>query len=241
MSRTTLLLSLTALAVLGAACTATGDDAAARGSAEFDASAQTLTGEFEPVPAGSYVVETLGTPFSLTVVEDWFAQVNSDAGAVLTDPASNGPGDRDVVFMRPTELSDPAAPSARIWQQELWPVDDLEGWLENVVDGLVVSEVRETSLGGAPAVTFGLEIAEDFDCGMAFCALFVDVGGRNGLTLFRDFDYRVWWLDQGKYELIAVVVDADPSQGEFFDTAESLLSTVAFGSPAPHPMQETGS
>lgn len=241
MLRTTLCLWLIAFAVMGAACTTADDDAAASGTPEFDASAPALTGEFEAVPSGPYLVETLGTPFSLTVGEDWFVQINSDAGAVLTDPASNGPGDRDVVFLRPTELSDPAAPSARVWQQELWPVDDLEGWLENVVDGVVVSEVRETSLGGAHALTFDLEIAEDFDCGMAFCALFVDVGGRNGLTLFRDFDDRVWWLDQGQYEPIAVVVGADPSEAGFFDTAESLLSTVAFGPPAPHPMQETES
>jgi hypothetical protein len=143
--------------------------------------------------------------------------------------------------MRPTELSDPAAPGDRVWQQELWPVDDLEGRLDNVVDGLVVSAVRETSLGGAQAMIFDLEIAEDLDCGMAYCALFVDVAGRNGLTLFRDVDYRLWWLDRGQYEPLAVVVGADPSGAGFFDTAESLLSTVAFGPPAPHPMQETGS
>lgn len=239
MLRTTLLVWSTALALFGAACTAADDDAAG-GAPEYDAAAEALTGEFEAVPAGSYLVETIGTPFSLTVGEGWFVQVNSEAGTALTDPESRGPGDRDVVFMRPTALSDPSAPSARVWQQELWPVDDLQGWLDSMVDGVRVSDVRETSLGGAEALTFDLELAEDFDCGMAFCALFVDVDGRNGLPLFRDFDYRVWWLDQGPYEPIAVVVGARPSEAEFLDTAETLLATVAFGPPAPHPFDDTG-
>lgn len=239
MSRTTLLWSLAALALLGAACTA-ADDAAASGPPDFDAAAEGLIAEFEAVPAGSYLVETLGTPFSLTVDEDWFVQVNSEAGLVLTDPASSGPGDRDVVFMRPTDLSDPAAPSARVWQQELWPVDDLQGWLDRVAGGVLVGDVRERSLGGTQALAFDLELAEDVECGMAFCALFVDVDGRNGLPLFRDVEYRVWWLDQGPYAPIAVVVGASSSEAAFFDRAEELLTTVAFGPPAPHPFEETG-
>jgi hypothetical protein len=80
MFRTTLHLWLTALAVVGAACTTADDDAVASGTPEFDASAPALTGEFEAVPAGSYLVETFGTPFSLTVGGDWFVQVNSHAG-----------------------------------------------------------------------------------------------------------------------------------------------------------------
>lgn len=242
MSGKTLLLSLAALAWLGAACAATDDDAVALGSGDFDASAQALMGEFEPVPAGSYVVETLGTPFSLTVGDDWFVQVNSDAGVVLTDPASRGPGDRDVVFMRPTDLSAPAEPTDSLEEQEFWPVDDIEGWLENVVDGVVVSDVRQASLGGSEALAFDLELVQDFECGpdSRFCALFFDIARRNGKALDRDFDYRVWWVDDGQYEPIAVVVGAGPSDTDFFETAETLLSTIAFGPPAPHPIQGTG-
>ena len=81
-----------------------------------------------PLEVGkTYRSEETGVPFTFTLEEEWWVQVNADGQVVLTDPASEAPGDRDVVFLRPSALADPSQPGADRDIQQDWPLDDIEG------------------------------------------------------------------------------------------------------------------
>ena len=147
-----------------------------------------------------------------------------------------GPGDRDVVFIRPTDLSDPADLADPPNELQTWPVTDIEGWLDGLAGDVVVSEARQVSVGGREALTFDLSLGPDFECGPAWCAAFVHVRDIFGKTLEPDVSYRVWWVDGGDYEPVAVVVGGGPTGEDFFLEAETLLSTIAFSTPEPHPI-----
>ena len=73
--------------------------------------------QYQPVPAGQYRVETLGAPFLIDIPEGWSVQPNSFGRFVITDPESSGPGDRDIVMIRPSNLSDPDQPGAPAAEQ----------------------------------------------------------------------------------------------------------------------------
>lgn len=206
--------------------------------AVFDGGAQLLEKEFSPLDAGTYLVETLGTPFSLTADGNWFVQPNSAGRIVLTDPASSGPGDRDVVFVRTTRLSAPQDPTPPWDDQEAWPVADIAGWLDSVMDGIVTTEPASTTLGGLPATVFDVSLDDSFDCGPDACAFFADNRGVNGLWFDPGVDYRIWWVDTGDEAPIAISVGAGNQGPAFFDRARELLDTVAFGEVRPHPIPE---
>jgi hypothetical protein len=205
------------------------------GSGDFDASAPELTVEWESVPEGPYAIETLGIPLSLTVSGDWIVPENRATETVLADPDSFQPGDRDVVFVRPSALAHPSTLNAPLAEQEPWPVGDLEGWLENLDAGIVTTETQEVVLGGRDAKVFDVSLAPDFPCGPEFCAGFV--GSRVAGKVFSpNYNYRVWWVDGGEYEPVAIVAGSGPEGSDFFSRAEGLLSTIAFGTPGPHPV-----
>ena len=206
--------------------------------AVFDGSAQLLDQEFSPLAAGTYLVETLGIPFSLTADGNWYVQPNSAARVVLTDPASSGPGDRDVVFIRPTALAAPQDPTLPWDDQSEWPVDDLAGWLDTVVDGIVTGEPTATTLGGLPATVFDVSLDDSFDCGPDECAFFADNRRLNGLWFDPGVDYRIWWVDTGDEAPVAISVGGGRGGTAFFDRAQELLDTVVFGEVRPHPIPE---
>lgn len=206
--------------------------------AVFDPTAQELTKEGQPLDPGTYLVNTLGIAMSLTVGEDWHVQPNSAARFVLSDPASSGPGDRDIVFLRPTALADPDAPNAPRDQQEGWPIEDIRGWLDNLIGGVVDGEPLETTLGGLPAVMFDVSLGDSVDCGPEFCVGFADNRGVNGLWFDPDVAYRVWWVDTGDFHPVAISVGTGRIGPEWFTTAQEVLDTVAFDEPGPHPFPE---
>ena len=195
-----------------------------------------LTDEFSSLAEGQWRVESLGTPFDVEIDGDWSVLPNTDGFVVLGHPNSGGPGDRDVVFIRPTSLFDPAAPNAPNEELELWPVDDIEGWLDGIIDGLIVEPAVSTEVGGVEGIVFEVELADEELCGPQFCVGFVD----NTDVSFKAFDpgFRdvVNWLDQGEHEPIAIIVGARTEDiDDWGPVAQSLLDTVTFGEPAPHP------
>lgn len=76
-------------------------------------------------------------------------QPNADAFFVVTAPGSQGPDDRDIVFLRLTGMADPTQPNASLDVQEGWPADDFGGWLDNISDDVLVSGRASTTLGGS--------------------------------------------------------------------------------------------
>ena len=200
---------------------------------------EVFTLEFAPLPEGEWRFAPLGTALNVDVEGDWWVQLNSVGWVVLTHPDSGSFGDRDVVFVRPTDLHDPFDPEGRD-RDNLWPVDDIAGWLDSVIDGVVISEPVDTEVGGANGIVFDVELASADTCqsrsrpGEACVRLAQTIGGDIGFEY--GVRYRVYWLDQGEYEPIAIIVGASPALAdEWFATADPLLANVSFGAPAPAP------
>lgn len=204
----------------------------------FDSRAPLFTDQFTAVAAGSYRVDTLGTPFSLTVDDGWWVQPNSSAHTVFTDPASVGPGDRDVVFLRPTGLVDPQQPQAARVAQVGWPLDDIEGWLEELIAGVVTGEPTTAMLGGRSAVRFEVRLDSDAVCGPEpYCVGFITNHSVNGFEFELNHRYVIYWVDQQAAPPVVVILGIPDGRESFEARADSLLETVAFGEPQPHPIQ----
>lgn len=201
----------------------------------FDAAAEPLVAQFSPIEPGTYRVDTLGTPFSLTFAGEWWVQPNGNAFIALTHPNSRGPGDRDIAFLRPSHLADPGQPWAPSGDQEGQPVAEfsIEQWLDAIADGIVVGEPEATTIGGADAVTFEVEV-ERSTCGPEFCVGFATNRLISSLAFEPNIRYRVWWVDQGVEAPIVAV--AAPKDEEFGASVDALLATLAFGPAEPDPI-----
>ncbi len=179
---------------------------------------------FEQVPPGRYVVSAIGTAFEIDITGEWWLQRNSSGHVVFTHPDSTGPGDRDVAFFRPTALVDPVRPGSADMS---WPLDDLQGWLEDLDPEVVRTQPVADSLGGLPATRF------DLDPGFALDLM---VSGDQVAFLPQGVRQRVWWIDQGDLEPIVVLAGVGSEGETWFETADTILSTVRFGEPEPHPL-----
>lgn len=209
-----------------------------REPAVFDPDATRLTQEFEVLDEDTYLVDTLGTPLSVVVDRVLEVQPNSGGFFVLTRAGSAGPDDDDIVFMRLSGLSDPTVPNTEIDSIEGgWAADDFNGWVANLADGVTASEPEQTMLGGFAATRIELEVG-DIDCalGPVACVAFGTDHLVHTKFLNPDAGYRIWVVDQGDQPPIAVVVGTTDPEGEWFDTADEVLTNVAFGEPAPGPL-----
>ena len=184
----------------------------------------------------TYRSEETGVPFTFTLEEEWWVQINSPGQVVLTDPAAEAPGDRDVWFLRPSALADPSQPGADRDIQQDWPLDDIEGWVDNLIDGIETSEPEMVELGGRQAVRFTAEVTDERICGETVCAEFV----TNNLVRGRSFDpgttSTIYWVDMGDAAPLAVIIGSPSTDDQWLDTAEAMLATVEFGEPGPHPI-----
>jgi hypothetical protein len=182
------------------------------------------------VEAGTYSLDTLGTPIVFTVENPvFFVQENSSGYFVMSAANSQGPDDRDMVMIRLAALSDPSAPNASVADQgEGWPADDFDGWLDNLTDGVVATNREATTLGGLPATRVDLELG-DIEClpGTSNCVLF-DLTQRKPLN--PGSMYRIWVVNQGLDTPIAVILGSagDASDASWRAAFEQVLSTMEF-------------
>jgi len=197
--------------------------------------------EFQPVPAGQYRVETIGAPFLIDIPDGWFVQPNSFGHFVLTDPESGGPGDRDIVMIRPSNLADPAQPGAPIEEQLAldWPLDDINAWLDALIPGVVDGEPVDTTIGGLDAVQFDVAVTDEVECGEEFCVAFATNREVNSMWFDPPTGYRVWWIDGGDEAPIAINI-GDGSDPEFTQRAQAVLDTVTFEPVGPNPIPSEG-
>jgi hypothetical protein len=207
--------------------------------AVFEPGATPYTQSYQEVTPGTYLVDAVGTPFSITINQPIWVQQNFYGTFVLTHPSSQGPDDRDIVMSRVSALTDPETPYE--WFQDHddgWPAADFTGWLDNLPQPIVATNRIDTMLGGRDAVRVDLELG-DHDCpGPDGCVPLA----TNHLVAFTDWlrpgsKYRLWMVDQADEAPLAVVVAiSDDRDIGWFDTAEDILSTVAFGAVAPNPI-----
>lgn len=214
---------------------------AAPAPASFEADASLLSGAFVPLDAGAYRVDTVGTPFSFTTEEPLFVQPNGGAMFTLTDPNSNGPDDRDIVILRLSTLVDPTTQLASVFEDvgSGWPASDFSGWLDNSTDEVLISNRDETTLGGLDAVFAELELG-DTDCTFNSPCSFGTNHQLTGKALVPGSTYRVWIVDQGDEDPLAVIVGINrEAELDWFNTADDILATLAFGSVGRNPVFET--
>lgn len=196
--------------------------------------------EFQPVPPGDYRVETIGAPFTISIPDGWWVRPNSFGHFVLTDAESMGPGDRDIVMIRPSNLADPDRPNVPAEEQAGdWPLDDIEGWVEAVVPGVIAAGPEGTTLGGLDAITFDVMLTDDVACGQEACVGFATNRLVNSMWFDRRIGYRVWWIDGGDESPIAVFI-GDGGEPDFTERAEAVLDTVVFESVDPNPIPAEG-
>ncbi len=213
--------------------------------------AETLAGvdfaqQYSPIAPGTYDVSALGTPLTITFEDDWFVQSNEPGFTAFSHPDSQGPGDRDVVFFRPTVFGDPVRPAAGIGAMELWPADEVsldrfEDWLALLPDGLVVGAPSRVEIGGRDAAFFEVEVADEFECGReGFCAGFLinTIGSDRitGWTFERGAHQRVWVVDGGDHQPLVIIAATPVDNRSFQATADDVLDTLRIGDSEPHPV-----
>ena len=199
-------------------------------AAAFDADAPLLDSEFSPIDAGVYRLAADGTELSVDIVDSyWLIQTNNDSVTVFTDPGPSGPIGRDLTLISPSRLVDPSGPGVDDAHQEGWPVGDIDGWLDNVIGGVVISNRIDTTLGGRPSAQFDVHLTDDVDWEGSAGVGFVTTRHGDRVTFAQGRDYRVWWIDGDVGEAMTVIVSVATTEHSFLEQAEELLDTLAFG------------
>ncbi len=199
----------------------------------------------EIIEPGSYELDSLGVPVTMNIEGEWRIQYNQAGHTALShpNPDSNRPGDRDLVLLRPTLLADPTRPQAQIGEQVPWPLDDIDGWLENVIDG-VVTETPPTQVmvGDRTATYFEVEVSDQAICGaFGFCVgfiinqIFPDPVGLSGWSFEPGFRHRVWWIDGGDEPPLVLLANTRSDQTDFEIEADQLIDGLVIGEVGPHP------
>lgn len=204
--------------------------------AEFDEAAPILEVMHQTLEGGTYRVESLGTPFTMTIPSDWWVGSNRAGLTVFSHPESSGDGDREIALIRPTQMAYPLDPSRG--PTEMASSFEIQTWLDDLVEGVVVDGPHQTGLGGEDAIYFDVQVSNEVACVPSpdFCVIFAMSRDIEGIPFSKGIDYRVWWVDGGEVEPISVVVAAGLKGEEFFEEANVLLDTLAFGEWGPHPV-----
>lgn len=209
----------------------------------FEADAELLNEQFDRVEAGVYRVDATGTPFSFTTSEEMMGgQPSGAAFFVIADVDTQQPEDQDLLFQRISHFSDPTNPAGTIDQPEDgWPADDIDGWLDAVVEGIEITNREDVTVGGLDAVQFDATLADGFECGEEHCAAFA----TNRLATELNFNpralYRIWVIDQGdESPLLMHATILRDAQIDWFDTVDQIVATLSFGPTEPNPIPTEG-
>lgn len=186
-----------------------------------------LTKDFGSLEPGTYRLDSFGMPLTFTVENSvFFVMENRNGFLALAPPNSRDFDDRDMVILRLSTLPDPAALNASV-QGDGWPADDFGGWLDNLNDGVLVTNREETTVGGLAATRVDLELGDiECDAGNTSCVPFA----RGAKSLNPGVKYRIWVVDQEAEGPLAVILAiTNEADSAWFDAYEKILSTFVFG------------
>jgi len=245
MNRSLALLTLSTVVV--AACSS-GDDADAppAGTAAdvaataVDAPDETLppvASRIEPgdLAPGSYEFEFLGTSASLTTTEPWFVPVAQDSVVILEDP--DQPPDTDaraVLLLRPTGFLS-AGDIATGYTDVTGPTDDVDAWIELV--GFRVEDRGAADVAGraADVITGAGPIGDDTFLRTNAPLPFNGTPDGDYIYVRASHRYRIWLIDQGRFDPVVVMAVADPDDEQWFDRSQLIIDALELGEPAAHP------
>ena len=188
-----------------------------------------ITTGFGSLGAGTYVLDSFDPQVVFTAENSvFFVQQNSGGYFAISAPNSRNPDDRDMVIIRLNGLSDPTAPNAsRSDQGDGWAAEDFDGWLDNLPEGIVVTNREATTVGGLPATRADVEVV-DIDClPGGYCVLF-DQAQRKPLS--PGPTYRIWVVSEGLDTPIAIILGSsgDSSDASWRAAFEQVISTMEF-------------
>ncbi len=223
-----------------------------RPPATFNPDSERVIDESVTLEPGSYRFDTVGTPLSFSTDSDLTPDVvlNMNGRFVMVQPGSVGPDDRDISFGRLTVLADPENPVVDTFDPATgWPANDALAWANSLSDPFVVTKAEESTLGGRSAVLIEVHVAEDACSSFGdFCVLLGANLTANSVPeqtceclhlqmLKEGSRYRIWIVDQGNEPPLLVKVGvASEADIEWFEDAEDLLDTLAFGTVEPNPI-----
>lgn len=184
---------------------------------ESEGSASSDLEMFSLFGAGTYTMVELGIPVTFTVDEDWSTQPTGQGFFVITEPESRGPGDHDIVYMRPS-----AVENAETGEPNL-AADDLDSWLATVPDRASVSEPTPTTVGGLDAVTFEATVNDG-----PFIHLLITESGFSK-EINPGFLYEVKWIDVPDGPPIVIVLGTPEDDPGWLDEAREVVATLEIG------------
>lgn len=213
---------------------------AAGETVRFEPAAEVVDRDPAFIEAGTHRIDTLGTAFTFELEDAMFVEPNSGGAAALSDPTASGqPGDRTIHLMRMSALSDPDQPTTPFDDfSSGWPADDADGWLDRLPAGIVLSDREATTLGGLPATLVELRL-DDVACGPDpnACINFATNNLVSTTSLRAKASFRVWFVDQGAEDPLAVVIGIrNESDSDWFEVADAVLDSLAFGDVQPNPV-----
>jgi hypothetical protein len=167
--------------------------------------------------AGTYTMVELGIPVTFTVNENWHTQPVELGGFAITTPDSVGPGDHDLVVLRPSSFLDAD------WEPIL-AADDLDGWLATVPDTVSVSEPIPTTVAGLDAVTFEVTV----ETVVPFLNVEGDVDDFRKYFI-QGFLFEVVWIDLPDGQPIVVVIGTPEDDPGWLDVARGVVATLEIG------------
>lgn len=200
---------------------------------------------FAPVAPGTYHLEALGTPLTVTLEGEWAVYENFLGHTTFGATDSARPGDRSVTFLRPTEWADERDPTNVT--QELVPasalvgLDGFEDWLDGWVDGVISGEPVRVEIGGREAAYFEADVADDFTCGPSYCAGFLvntisPEFGLSGWSFEPGIHHRIWVVDGEREPPLVIIAGTRSNDRSFQADADVLLEQLVIGAPQPHPL-----
>jgi hypothetical protein len=199
--------------------TPTTTEAPVTTEAQSGESAFSDLGEFASFGAGTYTMVQLGIPVTFTVEELWSTQFVGSGFFVITTPDSFGPGDHDIVFLRPSAVYDPDTGDPSL------AADDLDGWLATIPDTVSAAEPTPTTVAGFDAVTFEVTV----DVGSV--PLLVAGTGPDPLIkqIIQERLFEVLWIDVQDGPPLVIVLGTTEDDPGWLDNAHDVVATLEIG------------
>lgn len=203
---------------------------------EFIPDATPLDDSVAPLSAGTYRIDSLSTPFSLTLPEDGFVERNADGKFIVTTSINTGRADDGLQFIRAARLPDPIDTLAYFEAiDEGWDPQDFAGWLDAMPSTITISNRIETTVGGFPAIRFDATQLPPPTCTFGvICGTFGSAGPWSAAIMTEGAEYRVWFVDLGDTDPVVIAAGISNEESVWFDTAEQIVNTIGFGEVQPN-------
>ncbi|MEM9516077.1 MAG: hypothetical protein AAGA42_14590 [Actinomycetota bacterium] len=179
---------------------------------------------FSPVAAGSYQLLNTGTAATIEIPDGWWVQPNFPGIIAFTPPDSQGPGDRDLVFVRNVSEYIPTGAGPNVVGDPV-AIDSIDAFLSDPPSGISISGVTNVQLGDVSAVQFDASTDPESDCSDEDPCQITFVTGDGVIHTVRALrDTRMWWADlpDGPFVMIA---SAQPGDG-FIEKLTNLARSV---------------